>query len=168
MSNGQIESSFKIMAQYAIAHEAVCHMVENVFEGNDIPMPGLPFADMVRVSMFEMQIDKGEVAVTGVDNKMFELSKTQEALVRKNLALPKVSGWIKQCIAESNFDSGAKAAYTKQLQEKGVSDAEWRATSVDFYYNEAVLIAQSKAVPTQGDMDRLKAIKDFLSCSDGE
>ena len=54
-----------------------------------IPIPGLPFADMVRVSMFEMQQSKGGDR-SGVPSDMFDLDDDQRKLVRKHLALPKV------------------------------------------------------------------------------
>lgn len=167
VSGGVIEPAFKIMASYATAHSAFVTMTEGVMDNaEDIPIPGLPFSQMVRVNMFEMQVDKGEDAITGIMNDRFDLNDKQQALVRKTLALPRVSSWIKQCIAESNFDSGAKAAYNKQLNDKGVTDDEWKSTAIDFYYSEAVVISKSKAIPSQPDMDRLEAIKEFLGCND--
>ena len=68
---------------------------------------------MVRVSMFKMNIGKSR----GLSEKMFELNPEQQKIVRKNLALPKVTGWINQCISEGNFDENAKNAYMKLIAD---------------------------------------------------
>ena len=63
--------------------------------------------------MFKMNIGKAR----GLSERMFQLNPEQQRIVRKNLALPKITGWINQCIAEGNFDENAKNAYTKLLLE---------------------------------------------------
>lgn len=77
------------------------------------PVPGLPFAEMVRVSMFKMNIGKGR----GLSERMFQLNPEQQRIVRKNLALPKITSWINQCITEGNFDENAKGAYMKLIAD---------------------------------------------------
>ena len=54
-SNGVLDSAFKIMVGYAHTHAALTTLTSKVMADTPIPIPGLPFADMVRVSMFEMQ-----------------------------------------------------------------------------------------------------------------
>ena len=164
VSGGAIEPAFKIMMSYANTHDAFKIITDQVMDGVDLPIPGLPFADMVRVSMFQMQITKGEMEKTGVSDDMFDLNADQRTLVRKTLALPKVSTWITQCISENNFVADAKAAYKGLLTQYGVTDSEWYSTAIDFYYQEVEKIAKSKAVPTQTDMDKLSAVKQFLDC----
>jgi len=80
--------------------------------------------------------------------------------------LPKVASWITTCIQQGNFAAGAKAAYRKLLDEYGVTESEWQATAIDFYYRELQNVAQARAVPTMADMEQLILLKDFLSCSD--
>ena len=63
--------------------------------------------------MFKMNIGKSR----GLSEKMFELNPEQQKIVRKNLALPKVTGWINQCISEGNFDENAKGAYMKLIAD---------------------------------------------------
>lgn len=63
--------------------------------------------------MFKMNIGKSR----GLSEKMFELNSEQQKIVRKNLALPKVTGWINQCISEGNFDENAKGAYMKLIAD---------------------------------------------------
>ena len=82
-----------------------------------LPVPGLPFAEMIRVSMFKMNIGKGR----GVSERMFQLNLDQQRIVRKNLALPKITSWINQCINENNFDDGAKGAYMKLIREYNIT-----------------------------------------------
>jgi hypothetical protein len=41
--------------------------------------------------------------------ELFQLNEEQQRVVRKNLALPKVTTWINQCIVESNFNADANA-----------------------------------------------------------
>ena len=122
---------------------------------------GLPFADMVRVSMYDMELKKQR----GVNADMFQLNEKQRNLVKKALALPKVTSWIRQCIAENNFDENGRLAYQKQLSLNNVTDIEWRATSIDFYYQECQKVAKDRAVPTNNDMERLKKLVTFLDCS---
>ena len=90
---------------------ALVKLTEPIMNGTMVPIPGLPFAEMIRVSMFKMNIGKGR----GVSEKMFELNQEQQRIVLKNLALPKITSWINQCIQENNFEDGAKGAYTKLI-----------------------------------------------------
>jgi hypothetical protein len=72
---------------------------------------------MVRVSMFEMQLAKKD---SRINDEMFALNEDQKNIVLKNLVLPKVSSWIKQCISENNFSPDAKVAYEKLLRDKDI------------------------------------------------
>jgi len=162
VSDSAVEPAFKIMATYSATHEALRTLTKGVMGDMDIPIPGLPFAEMVRVSMFEIQLAKKDVRVS---EDMFSLNEEQKNIVRKNLVLPKVAGWIKQCIDENNFSPDAKAAYGNMLREKGVTDAEWKATAIDFYYQELAAIAKTRAVPSAADMQRMREVESFLSCS---
>lgn len=166
VSQGAIEPVFKIMVGFAHTHDALNTLVRNVLNGTELPLPGLPFADMVRASIYELQLQKGQQGKPIVDAEMFDLTPGQQQLVRKNMALPKVTTWITQCIAEGNFNDGARDAYRKILEEYKVGDREWAATAVDFYYQEASRISNSKAVPSVDDMARLSALRSFLSCTD--
>lgn len=159
--SGAIEPAFKIMISYAKTHEAFKKLTDKIMEGMELPVPGLPFADMVRLTMYQMQLEKGEESIS---DAMFELTPFQKEIVRKNLALPKVTTWINQCITENNFDDGAKNAYMKLLTNYGIGTTEWKATAVDFYYQEVDRIAKSKQVPTADDMERLDKLKTFLDC----
>jgi hypothetical protein len=161
-SSNAVEPAFQIMSAYATAHDALKKLTEDVMGGADIPVPGLPFADMVRVSLYQLQLTKGK----GVKEDMFNLNQEQQRIVRKNLALPKVTTWITQCINENNFDENAKNAYKKQLEQYGVSEKEWQATAIDFYYQETQKIAKTRAVPSQADMIRLNTVKEFLDCTE--
>ena len=167
-SGGSIEPAFKIMTSYAHTHEALSKFSKKVMAGVDIPIPGLPFADMVRVSLYQMQIDRNgkNVSSPEVVNEMFDLNEAQRKAVRKSLALPKVASWVTACIQQGNFAEGARAAYRKLLDEYGVTEDEWQATAADYYYRELKTIAQARAVPTLADMERMSLLKDFLGCSD--
>ena len=160
-SGGSVEPVFKIMSAYAESHAALSTFASSVMGEDSIPLPGLPFAEMVRVSMYKMQLVKKDGSVTP---GMFSLNEAQQKLVRKNMALPKVTSWITQCIREGNLNADAKAAYKKLFQENGVTDEEWRATSVDFYYQELQRIASLSAVPSEASMARLASIQQFLDC----
>lgn len=159
-SGGSVEPAFKIMAAYTEIHAALKTLTDPIMEGAEIPVPGLPFAEMVRVSMYGMELSKGR----GVAKELFQLTEQQQRLVRKNLALPKVTTWINQCLTESNFDAGAKGAYKKLLADYGVTEDEWQPTAVDFYYQEVQRIARTRAVPTSVDMQRLVDMVEFLDC----
>ena len=165
-SGGAVEPAFKIMISYAHTHDALSKFARKVMDGVDLPIPGLPFTDMVKVNMYEMQINRAGQNTPDVVNEMFDLNEAQRKLVRKTLALPKVASWVTTCIQQSNFAAGAKEAYRKQLDEYGVSQEEWQATSADFYYRELQNVAQARAVPSLADMERMKLIKDFLDCPD--
>ena len=165
VSDNSIEPAFKIMASYSTTHKALQLLTEKVMDGIDIPLPGLPFAEMVRVSMFEMQLAKNDPRV---GENMFSLNDEQKKIVKKNLALPKIASWIKQCIKEDNLNPDAKAAYEKLLAEKEISQKDWQATAIDFYYQEVSTIANSRAIPTSLDMSRLEKLKTFLGCDDSE
>ena len=142
-SGGAVEPAFKIMMSYAHTHDALRKFSRKVMDGLDLPIPGLPFADMVRVSMYEMQINRAGQNTPEVVDEMFDLNEAQRKLVRKTLALPKVASWVTTCIQQSNFAAGAKEAYRKQLDEYGVTSEEWQATSADFYYRELQTVAQA-------------------------
>lgn len=92
-SAGAVEPAFKIMAAYTDTHAALKRLTDPIMNGTAIPVPGLPFAEMVRVSMFKMNIGKGR----GLAEGMFELNENQRSIVRKNLALPKITSWY-ECI----------------------------------------------------------------------
>ena len=49
-------------------------------DGTLLPVPGLPFAEMIRVSMFKMNIGKGR----GVSERKFHLNLDQQRIVHKN------------------------------------------------------------------------------------
>jgi len=161
-SDGALDSAFKIMVGYAHTHAALKTLTSKVMADTPIPLPGLPFADMVRVSMFEMQQSKGGDK-SGVSSDMFDLNDDQRKVVRKHLALPKVCSWISQCIKEHNLADEAKSAYEKLLSDYGVSHDEWLATAVDFYYQEVNRISNARAVPTIDDINDLNLLKQFLS-----
>lgn len=162
VSGNNVIPAYKIMTSYSKAHDALQSMCAPVMGGIKIPVPGLPFAEMVRAAMFEIQISKG--AKSSVSDDMFSLSPEQQQVVRKSLALPKVSAWILQCLREGNFASGAKDAYRKQLDQFGVSSEEWAATGIDFYYEEVQQIASSRQIPSAPDMLRLSNVSSFLDC----
>ena len=165
VAGANVEPAFKIMTSYAKTWDALKVLTDKIMVDTEIPIPGLPFAQMVRVSLYQMQLTKQKMGQsTGLKDDMFVLNKEQQNIVKKTMALPKVSSWIGQCISEGQFNENAKAAYKKQLQEYGVTDQEWAATSVDFYYQELQKIAQSRAVPSDGDMKRMAAIAEFLDC----
>jgi len=161
-SGGAVEPAFKIMAAYTDTHAALKKLTDPIMNGAAIPVPGLPFAEMVRVSMYRMNVGKGR----GLAEGMFELTEEQKAIVRKNLALPKITSWINQCISEGNLEEMAKNAYQKLLKEYDISEEDWQSTAIDFYYQDAQRISKARAVPTSVDMDRLSRLKDFLSCND--
>ena len=96
---------------------ALKKLTDPIMDGTLLPVPGLPFAEMIRVSMFKMNIGKGR----GVSERMFQLNLDQQRIVRKNLALPKITSWINQCINENNFDDGAKGAYMKLIGEYNIT-----------------------------------------------
>ena len=160
-SGGAVDPVFKIMTSYANSHTALKSLSDRVMDGIEIPVPGLPFAEMVRASMYRLQLLKHNSAIS---NDMFALNEAQQQIVKKNMALPKITSWISQCILENSMNADAKAAYRKQLRENGVTDDEWRSTSVDFYYQEVQRIAQTRAVPSEVDMIRLGDLRDFLDC----
>jgi len=111
--------------------------------------------------MFQIQLAAGD---TSVSNDMFDLNEKQQQIVRKNMALPRVTTWIAQCIQENNFADGAKAAYKKLLDDYQVTQQEWQSTSVDFYYQDVKRVAASRAVPSAEDMARLSSLQQFLDC----
>jgi hypothetical protein len=160
-SGGSVDPVFKIMSAYANSHAALKTLADELMEGETIPVPGLPFAEMVRVSMFQLQLKRQDASVT---NDMFSLNEEQQRIVKKNMALPKVTSWISQCISEGTLNDDAKNAYKKLFRDNGVTDKEWASTSVDFYYQEVQRIASSRAVPSEVDMIRLNSLKGFLDC----
>jgi hypothetical protein len=167
-SSGATLPAFKTMASYAAVHECLSAMSAPFMEGIDIPMPGLPFADMVRVSMYEMKLTNSAQGVStgSIRDEMFDLNDDQQKIVRKNMALPKIVAWVSQCVRERNFAEGAKDAYEKLLAEYGVAAETWRSTAIDFYYQEAQQMAVRRQVPSGGDMEELGALSAFLGCSE--
>lgn len=161
-SGSAVEPAFKIMAAYSVTHEALRALTRKLMEDIDLPLPGLPFSEMVRVSMFEMQLSKKDPRI---HDEMFSLNEDQKNIVLKNLVLPKVAGWIKQCIQERNFSPDARAAYEKLLKDKDISQADWQATAIDFYYQELSQIAKMRAIPSSVDMQRIADLQSFLGCS---
>lgn len=162
-SDNAIEPAFKIMAAYAVKHDAMKKVLENLMKGSEIPLPGLPFVNIVRASLYRYQIESGKDTVP---SDLFALNDESRKLVQRSLTLPKISSWISTCLAQNNFDPGAKAAYQSQLVANEVTPEEWRATAIDFYYQEASKVAESRAVPSEADMARLDQIKVFLDCSE--
>ena len=47
ISGNSVEPAFKIMAQFSTSHQALVTLTSGLMDGLDIPVPGLPFADMV-------------------------------------------------------------------------------------------------------------------------
>lgn len=144
-SNGKVDECFKIMTNYATAHAALSEIVKPVMNNYEIPLPGLPFADMTRVAMYEMKLEQKK---SQVNDEMFTLNQAQIDLVERNLALPKIASWIKQCITEDNYDPMAKQTFEKMLKDYKVSDEEWQATAVDYYYQEAIRVSNMQAIPS--------------------
>jgi len=163
VSGNAVEPAFKVMVKYSAVHEGLKTLTNKVMDGIDIPVPGLPFAEIVRASMFEMKIKNPSASVK---DDMFALDEDQQTIVRKNLALPKVTSWVSECLAQGNFKDEAKAAYRKILDEYGVSDKDWQATAIDFYYQEVQRVANTRAIPTSVDMQRLIDIQKFVSCNE--
>ena len=134
---------------------------------SSLPIPGLPFADMVRVNLYQTLLNKQkEGKDMNISEDLFILSLEQRLIVKKYMALPKITSWIGQCIQENNYDINAKNAYKKLLSEYNVTDTEWQSTAIDFYYQELQKIARIRAVPTETDMQRLIVIRNFLDCNE--
>lgn len=166
-SGKQIGPTYKIMVKYAHTHAAFQKLAAGLTsEVKEIPIPGLPFVQGIRASMYQLQLDKGLGDGRGVSPEMFELREDQRAIVERQLVLPKVSSWVAQCITEGTFNDDAKQAYRKLLGQYGVDEEEWKASAVDFYYQECSRIAKSRQIPTSDDMQRLAAVKAFLDCDD--
>lgn len=161
-SKGAVDPAFKVMASYASGHAALCQLVEPLMDGAPLPIPGLPFAELVRSNLFEMQLTTGGKDKNQITEDMFSLTDSQRTLIRKSLALPKISGWVTQCLQENNYSEGARKAYEKLLEEYAVTSAEWARTATDFYYQEVQKIATTRAVPTAIDLERLANIRAFL------
>jgi hypothetical protein len=167
-SGGAVDPAYKIMVSYAHVHEALRTLAAPVMQGAALPMPGLPFPDLVRANMYQAQLSKSggkDGSAVGVHADMFALTPEQRQAVRKHLAMPKIASWVKQCIDQSNFSPNARKAYEKELNTYDITPAEWAATSIDFYYQDALKVSQGRAVPSQEDMDRLLALREFLNCN---
>jgi len=164
-ADNTVEPAFKIMAAYANQHEAFVTLTAGLLEDSDVPMPGLPFTDMVRAAMYQFKVTKGGKA-DQISSSMFDLDEAQMQTVRKHMALPRVTSWITQCITEGSFAPEARNAYRKLLTEYGVTDEEWRSTAIDFYYQDVSRIANMRAVPSQADIERINALKVFLDCAE--
>lgn len=160
----RIEPTFKLMVHYANTHEAFTKLTQNVFKDTKIPVPGLPFANKIRVMLYEMQQEKQ--TNSGAIHEMFSMSESQKKLIVKNMVLPKISSWISQCLKESNFSEDAKIAYQKLLKQYEANAEEWKSTAIDFYYQETLKIANARAVPSLEDINRLKELKNFLDCDE--
>ena len=165
-SGGDTVPAFKTMTSFASVHECLSAMSAPFMDGLDIPVPGLPFADMVRVSMFEMKLkgDASGLSSGAVKDEMFSLNEEQQKIVKKNMALPKIVSWVTQCLSERNFNEGAKNAYEKLLAEYEVSQDAWSSTAIDFYYQEAQSVSARRAIPSSEDMEELASVASFLSC----
>lgn len=173
-SGGAVEPAYKTMVAYAHVHQALQTLTAPVMGEAVLPMPGLPFPDLVRANIYQAQLaktgglaaeDTGSAVAGSVHADMFALTSEQRQVVRKHLAMPKLAAWVRQCIVERNFSPHAKAAYEAQLATHGITADEWAATALDFYYQSALTISQARAVPTQEEMDHLAALRDFLGCS---
>jgi hypothetical protein len=166
-SGGAVEPAYKTMVSFAHTHDALRILAAPVMQGSSLPMPGLPFPDMVRANIYQAQLIKTggkDDGSEGVHGDMFALNEEQRQVVRKHLALPKLASWVKQCIDEGNFNPSAQSAYQKQLAKVGVTDAEWVATAVDFYYQEVLKVSKARAVPSAEDVARLAQLGEFLTC----
>lgn len=161
---GNVEPAFKIMVSYAATHDAMKSLVKNIMGDISIPVPGLPFADMIRVNLYELKLTRKDQQKAIISDDMFALNEKQRELVQKTLSLPKVCSWVSQCINENNFADDAKNAYQKLLNQFSVTEKEWSATSIDFYYQEVQKIATSRAIPSAIDMQRLEQVAKFLQC----
>lgn len=161
---GNVEPAFKIMVSYAATHDAMKSVVKNIMGDISIPVPGLPFADMVRVNLYELKLSRKDQQKSIISDDMFALNEKQREVVQKTLSLPKVCSWVTQCINENNFVDDAKNAYQKLLNQFSVTEKEWSATSIDFYYQEVQKIASTRAIPSVIDMARLEQVATFLQC----
>ena len=106
---------------------------------------------MVRVSMYELKQNKlKQGQSTGsVSDDMFDLNNEQRAIVVRTMALPKITAWIQQCINEGNYSDGAKGAYEKLLKEYKVTDEKWKATAIDFYYQQIQRVSGLRQIPSR-------------------
>lgn len=166
VAGSTVEPAYKILVTYSRVWEGLKTTTEDLMAETNIPIPGLPFADMVKVNFYQLQLNKEkEGKSTGVAKELFTLSESQQSVVKKYLALPKLTSWVSQCINEGNYDENAKKAYQKLLTEFKVTEKEWQSTACDFYYQELQKVARSRAIPTDIDMQRLQSISGFLDCS---
>lgn len=166
VAGSAVEPAYKILVTYSKVWEGLKTATEDLMAETNIPIPGLPFADMVRVNFYQLQLNKeNEGKSAGVSPELFTLSESQQNVVKKYLSLPKLTSWVAQCISEGNYDENAKKAYQKLLSEFKVTDKEWQSTACDFYYQELQKVARVRAIPTDIDMKRLQSISGFLDCA---
>ncbi|RYH28793.1 hypothetical protein EON65_10840 [archaeon] len=164
-TKGQLEPVYRIMLSYAHTHSALDRLVQPLMEGFQLPLPGAPFSIEVRGDMYEELLQNGKL-INGKDDHLLDLTDREKELVKEQMAIPKIVGWVTQCIEENNFNEFARDAYMKMLKEYNIESEYWEATTVDFYYEEVSKVANSRSVPTIEDMTRLASIKSFLQCSD--
>lgn len=135
VSKGNLESVYKMMISYSRTYEELKRLTTSIMGDITLPIPGLPFADVIRANLYELNLQNPSVTF----DDMFELNPKQRELVKKSIALPRITSWIMQCMKEGNFDDLAKQAYHKLLQEYNVSPTEWKNTAIDFYYPQVEL-----------------------------
>lgn len=169
IAKGSLEPTYKLMIKYARTYDELKRLTKFVMNDTKLPIPGLPFADLIRANLYELKITSTKSANSKyressnlIEDEMFALSDVQQELVKKSIALPKVTTWILQCLQEGNYDASAKDAYQKLLIEYSVSKQEWAQSAIDFYYQQVQEIASSKAVPSNADLEKLQKIRAFL------
>ena len=163
-ADGKLAPVYKIMTKYSMQHDAIEKLLAVVSPDSSLPIPGLQFSKSVRESLLKIQLKSG---VDKVPEDMFNMTTDQIQLLKRTISIPKVLSWIRQCISESNFEEGAKAAYKKMLAKDEVTELEWAATSTEFFYIEVRKIAESRQVPSEEDSQRLEKLKSFLDVPDG-
>eukprot|EP01031_Cornospumella_fuschlensis_P032618 gene32618-39436_t len=165
-TKGQVEPVYRIILSYAHTHSALSRLIKPLMEGLDLPLPGTPFSAEVRGDMYEELLKNSKLLKGNKDDHLLDLTDKQKEMVKKQMAIPKIISWVAQCIEENNFNDFARDAYMKMLDEYDVEKEYWEATTVDFYYQEVNKVANSRAVPTADDMNRLVSIQNFLQCPD--
>jgi hypothetical protein len=160
-----LEPVYKMMISYAHTHAAFNAFISHIFPDYKLPLPGLPFAEMIRSDVYRLKLEQGQDGAN-LDDEIFNLSPAQQQLVKKNMALPKLTSWITTCIKQDNYHENAKKAYQNILTEFAIGETEWKPSVVDFYYQEVSKVASSKAIPTLDDIKRLDMIRSFLECDD--
>jgi hypothetical protein len=167
IAKDNLDPVYKLMVSYSRSHDELTRLTKNIMNDLKLPIPGLPFADRIRAGLYEMKLRRLEAEQTAataaeLNDELFDLAAQQRVLVKKSIALPKITAWIQQCFRENELTSEAKQAYRNLLQEYSVSEQEWLNTAIDFYYQEVQTVAASRAVPSSFDLDRLQGIRTFL------